>query len=188
MLLSSIQLAFLYGFKPSAISATEVEQAAERGVSETFCGFSKIVFLRRATCAECGFEDSGRTLAMALVVEDVTELKSLEERLGHRALHDPLTRLPNRTLFSDRLEHALSRAERHGSEVAVLFLDLDNFKLVNYSLGHEAGDRLLVGASGRISSCLGPWDTAAYLSGDEFAVLVEVTTRDRATRVARRFA
>jgi diguanylate cyclase (GGDEF)-like protein len=103
-------------------------------------------------------------------------------------LHDPLTRLPNRTLFSDRLEHALSRAERHGSEVAVLFLDLDNFKLVNYSLGHEAGDRLLVEASGRISSCLGPWDTAAYLSGDEFAVLVEVTTRDRATRVARRFA
>jgi diguanylate cyclase (GGDEF)-like protein len=124
---------------------------------------------------------------MALVVEDVTELKSLEERLGHRALQDPLTGLPNRTLFSDRLEHAFSRAERHGSEVAVLFLDLDDFKLVNYSLGHEAGDSLLVGISGRILSWLGPGDTAAYLSGDEFAVLLENTTRDRATRVAGRF-
>src|ERR671916_325710 len=90
-----------------------------------------------------------------------------------QALHDPLTGLPNRTLFMNRLEHALTRGSRHESRVAVLFMDLDNFKFVNDSLGHEAGDRLLVAVSNRVQPRLRSEDTIARLGGDEFAILIE---------------
>ncbi len=89
-----------------------------------------------------------------------------------QALTDPLTGLPNRALFIDRLDHALARAERADGEVSVLFLDVDEFKLVNDSLGHLAGDRLLVEAAKRIRKCLRHSETAARLGGDEFAILV----------------
>ena len=89
-----------------------------------------------------------------------------------QALTDPLTGLPNRALFVDRLDHALARAERANGEVSVLFLDVDEFKLVNDSLGHLAGDRLLVETAKRIRKCVRRSDTAARLGGDEFAVLV----------------
>ena len=104
---------------------------------------------------------------------DVTGRRELEERLAHKALHDELTGLPNRTLFINRLGHALARKERTRGKVAVLFMDLDNFKYVNDSLGHEAGDALLVGVAERIEGCLRPGDTAARLGGDEFVVLLE---------------
>ena len=106
-------------------------------------------------------------------LEDVTRRRELEERLAHKALHDELTGLPNKTLFIDRLGHALARKERASGKVAVLFMDLDNFKYVNDSLGHEAGDALLVGVAERIEGCLRPGDTAARLGGDEFVVLLE---------------
>jgi diguanylate cyclase (GGDEF)-like protein len=96
-----------------------------------------------------------------------------ESEFRHRAFHDPLSGLANRTLFRDRLDHALSTHRRSGGTVAVLFVDLDDFKTVNDSLGHQAGDRLLVAVAERISACLRPGDTAARLGGDEFAVLVE---------------
>jgi diguanylate cyclase (GGDEF)-like protein/PAS domain S-box-containing protein len=104
---------------------------------------------------------------------DVTERKSLEEQLTHQALHDPLTKIANRVLFRDRVDHALSRLFRAKGSLAVLFLDLDNFKAINDSLGHAAGDKLLVAVAERLQDCLRNSDTAARLGGDEFAVLVE---------------
>src|SRR5215213_2054953 len=104
---------------------------------------------------------------------DVTERKALVEQLSYQAFHDLLTGLPNRALFMDRLEHASSRANRRGSKVAVLFTDLDNFKVINDSLGHEVGDQLLVAVAERLKACLRPEDTAARLGGDEFTILVE---------------
>jgi diguanylate cyclase (GGDEF)-like protein/PAS domain S-box-containing protein len=120
---------------------------------------------------------------------DVTKRKTLEEQLRHQALHDPLSGLPNRTLFMDRLEHALARANRRGKKVAVLFMDLDNFKITNDSLGHEVGDQLLVAVAERLKVCLRPEDTAARIGGDEFTILVEdVDGVHQAVQVAERIA
>ena len=93
--------------------------------------------------------------------------------LSHQAFHDTLTGLPNRSLFQDRLAHAMARQGRDHKPLAVLLIDLDDFKTVNDSLGHAAGDQLLISVAQSISSCLRPADTAARLGGDEFAVLVE---------------
>ena len=98
--------------------------------------------------------------------------RAVEEAV-HEALHDSLTGLPNRSLFLDRMRHALARSGRAGAPVAVLFCDLDGFKTVNDSLGHRTGDRLLVLVAERLSACLRPADTIARLGGDEFAVLLE---------------
>ena len=124
---------------------------------------------------------------MVLNIRDVTERKSLERQLRYQALHDPLTKLANRTRFADRLEHALIRAARTGQMVAVLFMDLDNFKAVNDSLGHAAGDLLLTTVAERVQGCLRPGDTVARLGGDEFAILIEdVAAVDDATTVTTR--
>jgi diguanylate cyclase (GGDEF)-like protein/PAS domain S-box-containing protein len=129
----------------------------------------------------------GGVQRLSAFVRDVTERKALEA-VTHRAFHDPLTDLPNRLLFTDRVEHALSRLSRptFGS-IAVLVLDLDDFKTVNDSLGHVAGDRLLIEVAARLRSCLRPADTLARLSGDEFAILLEdLASISGATTVAER--
>jgi diguanylate cyclase (GGDEF)-like protein/PAS domain S-box-containing protein len=116
----------------------------------------------------------GRSRFWQGVITDITERKVLEERLEYRVVHDPLTHLPNRQLFLDRLAQALRRTRRRrGRSVAVLFMDLDNFKDVNDSLGHEAGDLLLVVVAERLRRCLRSEDTLARFGGDEFVVLLE---------------
>lgn len=129
------------------------------------------------------------------VIFDVTErkrheeeLRKSEERLAHQAFHDTLTGLPNRALFMDRLEQALVRAERRSNKTAVLFLDLDNFKVVNDSLGHDIGDMLLVVVARRLRSCLRPEDTVARLGGDEFTILLEDASLSGAIWVAGRIS
>jgi diguanylate cyclase (GGDEF)-like protein len=114
----------------------------------------------------------------------VTDAKTQEAM--HQAFHDSLTGLASRGLFLDRLNHALARAARERTQLAVLFVDLDRFKNVNDSLGHSAGDLLLVGVAERLRSCLADDDTAARLGGDEFAVVLEDVDEERAVHVARR--
>jgi diguanylate cyclase (GGDEF)-like protein len=126
----------------------------------------------------------------SLVVENAALRASERERLdelARQAFHDPLTDLPNRALFADRLDHALARLRRRHGSVAVLLLDLDGFKEVNDTLGHEAGDQLLITVGERLRACLRPADTVARLGGDEFTILLEeIDSLREATRVAER--
>jgi diguanylate cyclase (GGDEF)-like protein/PAS domain S-box-containing protein len=118
------------------------------------------------------------------------ERKAFEERLAHQSMHDPLTGLPNRLLFLDRLSLAIARCKRMHREVAVLFIDLDRFKNVNDSVGHDAGDELLMSVARRLESVLRPGDTVARFGGDEFTILCDdlttATSRDRAIEIAER--
>ena len=113
---------------------------------------------------------------IVLVLRDVTERERLTAELARRAFHDPLTALPNRDLYCDRLEHALASAQRHAGGVGVVFIDLDDFKLVNDNLGHAAGDALLVEIGARLRKHLRAGDTAARFGGDEFTLLVEAVS------------
>ena len=122
---------------------------------------------------------------LALNFRDISERKALEEQLRQLAFHDPLTLLANRNLFRDRVQHALTLAQRGQSAVAVMFLDLDNFKNINDSLGHDAGDDLLQAVAQRIVKTTRSSDTVARLGGDEFAVLLEgIATMGEVERLA----
>jgi diguanylate cyclase (GGDEF)-like protein/PAS domain S-box-containing protein len=121
------------------------------------------------------------------VQNDITEQKRYEEQLEHQASHDALTNLPNRNLLRDRVDHAIAHAMRTGCLAAVLFLDLDQFKFVNDSLGHDAGDRLLVEVAGRLKSALRHSDTVARLGSDEFVIVMpEVEREEDAANTARK--
>ena len=118
--------------------------------------------------------DDERRPGIVLNARDVSERKVFEEQLAHQAFHDPVTGLPNRALFVERVRHAIARARRETSGLAVIFLDLDDFKTVNDSLGHAAGDDVLdAGRPSASSTRIRASDTAARFGGDEFAVLLE---------------
>jgi diguanylate cyclase (GGDEF)-like protein len=150
--------------------------------------------LRRKDGSTCQLEsvfnnllNDSNVAGVVLTARDVTERRALEQQLEHQAFHDSLTGLANRVLFSDRVTHTIDRGRRRRNLFGVLFVDLDDFKTVNDSLGHAAGDELLVAVARRIESCLRTEDTCARLGGDEFAVLIEsIASPDDAVIVARR--
>jgi diguanylate cyclase (GGDEF)-like protein/PAS domain S-box-containing protein len=150
--------------------------------------------LRRKDGSTCQLESVFNNLledpniaGIVVTARDVTERRRLEAELAHQAFHDSLTGLANRALFADRVGHALERGSRRQNLFAVLFVDLDDFQTVNDSLGHAAGDELLVEVARRLESCLRPEDTCARLGGDEFAVMVEnIQGQEDAIVVARR--
>ncbi|MGY1740503.1 MULTISPECIES: diguanylate cyclase domain-containing protein [unclassified Blastococcus] len=123
---------------------------------------------------------------LVVVVEDITDRKALEAQLVHRSLHDPLTGLPNRILFGDRLRHALERGHRERTPTCVLIVDLDGFKAVNDEYGHPMGDAVLVAFAERLTSVLRASDTAARLGGDEFSIVCENTEPPEAEVLADR--
>jgi diguanylate cyclase (GGDEF)-like protein/PAS domain S-box-containing protein len=130
-----------------------------------------------------------RPMYLVCQVEDIGERRASGEALVHQAAHDPLTGLPNRLHFVDRLGRELVRAEQRRERIAVLFLDLDRFKVVNDSLGHTAGDRLLVAVADRLSATMGPTDVVARFGGDEFTILCKnVTSEETVELMAERIA
>ncbi len=132
-------------------------------------------------------ESDGRQIGTQGTANDITERKRAEDMIRHMAYHDALTDLPNRTLFTDRLNIALANARRAGQMVAVLFLDLDRFKVVNDTVGHGAGDQLLQQVAGRLTTLVRDGDTVARAGGDEFTVLLpNVTRREDIVDVASR--
>jgi diguanylate cyclase (GGDEF)-like protein/PAS domain S-box-containing protein len=129
----------------------------------------------------------GSLLYDVSIVEDITVRKTAEDKVQYLATHDELTGLPNRTLFGELLQHAIDAAKRHDRKCAVLFIDLDRFKIVNDSLGHEAGDLLLEEVAGRLRRCIRESDVVGRLGGDEFVVLLnELQDIEAAAETAKR--
>jgi diguanylate cyclase (GGDEF)-like protein/PAS domain S-box-containing protein len=131
-------------------------------------------------------DEEGKLAYVIAQTYDITERRRYEEQLQHRALHDPLTSLANRTLFADRAGHALARVQRHGGALSVLYVDLDRFKIVNDSLGHDVGDAVLTQTARRLTAAAREGDTLARLAGDEFTILCEDASSDDAQGTARR--
>lgn len=164
-----------------------------QGRSQRLLGRTLEGLARRKDASELPVEltvaviEEARGTTITGVVRDITERKAIEAQMSHRAFYDALTGLPNRTLFTDRLEQALARAARRKTGLAVLFLDLDGFKTVNDSFGHEAGDHLLATVARRLQTCVRRVDTVARQGGDEFTmILEEIHNESDATSVASR--
>jgi diguanylate cyclase (GGDEF)-like protein/PAS domain S-box-containing protein len=157
----------------------EHEFRMRNGAGQTMWALCRAVAIR---------DDTGRATRIAGSLTDISDRKLAEARLVHEVLHDTLTGLPNRTLFLDRLDLTLKQQRRDPKRTfAVLFLDLDGFKTINDSLGHAAGDELLIEFGKRLSMFLRPGDSVARLGGDEFAILLtDISGINEATRVAER--
>src|SRR5512142_235840 len=125
--------------------------------------------------------------AIILNFRDVTQRRMAEKQLEYRAHYDALTDLPNRVLFRDRVVNGLAQAHRYPTRLAIMYLDLDQFKLVNDALGHSLGDQLLAAVARRLQGCLRASDTISRIGGDEFAVLInDCGTTDAVARIARK--
>jgi diguanylate cyclase (GGDEF)-like protein/PAS domain S-box-containing protein len=129
--------------------------------------------LRQFEISHTNLLDDEHVRGIVLNARDISERKAFEEQLAHQAFHDPVTNLPNRALFVERVRHAIGGARREGRELGVLFLDIDDFKTINDSLGHGAGDEALIDVAKRLSTSIRTSDTAARFGGDEFVVLLE---------------
>ena len=190
----SDELFRIFGADPGSFEATyeaymrrvhpEDRRLAQGGIEETLRSGSTLASEYRIVLADGSIrwlhsrarlvqDEDGLPLRLLGICQDITTQKSTEAALTRLALQDPLTGLPNRALFLDRLALALRRQDRDSGMVAVLFVDLDRFKAVNDSLGHFAGDELLVAVADRLGKILRPGDTIARLGGDEFAVVCE---------------
>lgn len=194
----------LLGYQPEALIGTELGQkiihpkdlAASQGFYEMLVNvpdktLTTEMLMQHQDGSWLHFEVIGSNLVqdaniqgVLMTARDISERKVFEQQLQHQAFHDPLTGLPNRALFMNRLQHALIRAGRHTPNdlLALLFVDLDLFKVVNDSLGHEAGDRLLVAVSNRLQRAIRPQDTVARFGGDEFMILLEDLPDEAAVR------
>ncbi len=167
----------------SFLAEVTATQSIPIGPVELSVGTSSRRFILE--CVGSNLLDDPAVKGLALNLRDVTERKALEDQLRQLAFHDPLTLLANRSLFRNRVEHALDLSRRTQDRLAVLMIDLDNFKNVNDSLGHDVGDRLLQTAAQRLVKCTRAADTVARLGGDEFAVLLEgVSTIEQAEQIA----
>jgi diguanylate cyclase (GGDEF)-like protein/PAS domain S-box-containing protein len=141
---------------------------------ETWCRHqSERSFLTYSNITLVQNESNENTLRFVCVMRDITEQKEDEQRINQLAYHDPLTGLANRTLLKNRLAHSISIAERDQHQMAVLFIDLDNFKAINDALGHDTGDRVLEVQADRLVSCVRKSDTVARMGGDEFVIFID---------------
>jgi diguanylate cyclase (GGDEF)-like protein/PAS domain S-box-containing protein len=132
-------------------------------------------------------DELGRVVGVSAISHDITERKRAERSIEHRAFHDPLTDLPNRVLLDDRIQGALARAQRRGASVAILFLDIDNFKRINDDHGHTTGDQVLTMLGPRLQTVLRPDDTLARFGGDEFVIVcADIHGSDKAEAIADR--
>ncbi|MGX6605806.1 putative bifunctional diguanylate cyclase/phosphodiesterase [Micromonosporaceae bacterium Da 78-11] len=153
------------------LTAVRGGESLQQGLDFRAVGNRRAEVLLEMHCRDLRADQS--VAGLVITLRDVTERRQLERELTHQAFHDALTGLANRKLYADRLQHALARGARDGSVVGVLFIDLDDFKIVNDTLGHAVGDELLIAVAHRISGALRADDTAARLGGDEFAALIE---------------
>jgi len=139
-------------------------------------------------------DETGRTIGITRYSQDVTQKKEIEDRLkeqtkllNFQAFHDTLTKLPNRALFDDRLQQSITHAHRHNEKFALLFIDLDNFKQINDTLGHHYGDEVLKHVAQRLSRCIREEDTLSRLGGDEFTILIQnLQTSESAAKIAQK--
>ena len=165
------------------LAEVKAAQGSSIGPVDLYVGTKNKRFI--AECVGSNLLDDPAVKGLALNLRDVTERKALEDQLRQLAFHDPLTLLANRSLFRNRVEHAIALSRRTQDRLAVLMIDLDNFKNVNDTLGHDVGDRLLQTAAQRLVKCTRSADTVARLGGDEFAVLLEgVSTLEQAEQIA----
>lgn len=162
------------------VSGTGTVELRVRNVKDTW---------HHVECSVTNLSHEDAVGGFVVTLRDLNERKIFEKQLTKQAFHDVLTGLPNRALLQDRVERALARASRRQAKVGLIFIDLDNFKRVNDSLGHRQGDTLLVEAARRLEDCIRPSDTVARLGGDEFVILLDRMTGEDgsdATSIARR--